>query len=891
MMKQITAADKEEAQLARSLTLPHDPLAGLSNNEPINLPLTAFSYLIRRLTLCTKYCIVCHNKLGADYEALKPYVCDSTLCSYQYYSLNRGPSLEYEISHNPKTVDLLVSIAYVAAVEGAMDDPLPVGMGLRVPFPANIPAGAYVPKVNYYHPTTSANQVQPVQEAELQAGPDGLVEFDELSKIQMRAAISKLIDTLPSIEDMKKHLERKVTVGKSKPKLREIDPSVSPAAWLILRWIVGSCTALIEEITSGDELIQNLDKNWRQFRLTVGAPDAEAKFNTAVKLASAADKNASKYPVLYAFHGSPLRNWHSIVRHGLWYKHIANGRAYGNGVYLAKDASVSMGTYAQGSQSTWKKSQSCPSNCVALAEIVNLPSRFVSSNPYFVVADTTWIMCRYLLIKGASLSEVSGNSDSAGSSTKASSRGLSYVELDPAHKTVLGGKGIQIPDPAHQIESLLALRQAEFVEQNFDDEDMAIFNLDPSKEYKGKERQSQNHDHYDMDIDDEDDYRIPEKPKVARPAASGPVQRPKDDWVHNPEYVEQAVANLMLPPFESSGGASMALQKELKAMLREQDTAKSLKELGWYMPPDLIGDNLYQWIVEMHSFDPVIPIAKDLKEKKVNSIIFEIRFPPTFPLSPPFFRIITPRFLPFIHGGGGHVTGGGSICMDLLTSNGWLPSYTIPAVLVQIKLAISNLDPRPARLAKNWEQPYSVAESLAGFKRAAATHGWTASEDTQRHQPASKPDVSSLPAETIQFAGKIFDAARQGNSELLLAAVDSGLPVNLTNDKGNTLLMLAAYAGNTSLSQELLKRKADPNRLNDLGQSIIGGAVFKGYTEIVKALVESGADPRIGTPNAIQAAQIFARNDLLEILGAKEDDLKVNGSTPLVPPSAASASS
>jgi len=32
----------------------------------------------------------------------------------------------------------------------------------------------------------------------------------------------------------------------------------------------------------------------------------------------------------------------------------------------------------------------------------------------------------------------------------------------------------------------------------------------------------------------------------------------------------------------------------------------------------------------------------------INSIIFEIRFPPTFPLAPPFFRIIKPRLLPFI---------------------------------------------------------------------------------------------------------------------------------------------------------------------------------------------------------------------------------------------------
>ena len=41
--------------------------------------------------------------------------------------------------------------------------------------------------------------------------------------------------------------------------------------------------------------------------------------------------------------------------------------------------------------------------------------------------------------------------------------------------------------------------------------------------------------------------------------------------------------------------------------------------------------------------------------------------------------------------------------MDLLTADGWLPSYSIPAVLLQIKMAISNLDPKPARLAQNWD--------------------------------------------------------------------------------------------------------------------------------------------------------------------------------------------
>lgn len=44
--------------------------------------------------------------------------------------------------------------------------------------------------------------------------------------------------------------------------------------------------------------------------------------------------------------------------------------------------------------------------------------------------------------------------------------------------------------------------------------------------------------------------------------------------------------------------------------------------------------------------------------------------------------------------------------------------------------------------------------------------------------------VSELPPETIDFAHRMFDAARKGDTELLLAAVDAGLPPNLTNQNG-----------------------------------------------------------------------------------------------------------
>lgn len=92
--------------------------------------------------------------------------------------------------------------------------------------------------------------------------------------------------------------------------------------------------------------------------------------------------------------------------------------------------------------------------------------------------------------------------------------------------------------------------------------------------------------------------------------------------------------------------------------------------------------------------------------------------------------------------------------------------------------------------------------------------------------------------------------------------------------------MLAAYAGHAELTKSLLSLGADPNRLNDLGQSMVAGAVFKSHDEVVRALMENGADPRLGTPNAIQAAHMFGRKELMEVLGTKEGDVGLEVPTP-----------
>lgn len=124
-------------------------------------------------------------------------------------------------------------------------------------------------------------------------------------------------------------------------------------------------------------------------------------------------------------------------------------------------------------------------------------------------------------------------------------------------------------------------------------------------------------------------------------------------------------------------------------------------------------------------------------------------------------------------------------------------------------------------------------------------------------------------ADVIELATKIFDLARQGETATLTAYLDAGVPANLTNDRGDTLVMLAAYHGHADAVTALLARGAEADRANDRGQTPLAGAVFKGEEAVIRALLAGGADPNAGTPSAVDTARMFAKADLLELFGAK----------------------
>ncbi|WP_164205843.1 ankyrin repeat domain-containing protein [[Micrococcus luteus] ATCC 49442] len=142
----------------------------------------------------------------------------------------------------------------------------------------------------------------------------------------------------------------------------------------------------------------------------------------------------------------------------------------------------------------------------------------------------------------------------------------------------------------------------------------------------------------------------------------------------------------------------------------------------------------------------------------------------------------------------------------------------------------------------------------------------TASDASEslRQGPASQaPDE-----ETLALAEKLFQAAREGDTGLLRAYLEAGAPASMTNAAGDSLLMLAAYHGHAGTVELILQHGAEADTANDRGQTPLAGAAFKGYTDVAKLLLEAGADPDAGTPSARDAAKMFARADILDLLGA-----------------------
>ena len=118
---------------------------------------------------------------------------------------------------------------------------------------------------------------------------------------------------------------------------------------------------------------------------------------------------------------------------------------------------------------------------------------------------------------------------------------------------------------------------------------------------------------------------------------------------------------------------------------------------------------------------------------------------------------------------------------------------------------------------------------------------------------------ATLDIEVLDLAARLFEGARSGDAAMLAAYVDAGIPVNLTNTSGDTLVMLASYYGHESAVAALIARGADVDRHNNRGQTPLAGAVFKNDTTIIELLLSADADPLAGSPSALETARFFEK--------------------------------
>ncbi|XP_076781405.1 ubiquitin-conjugating enzyme E2 Q2 isoform X1 [Arvicanthis niloticus] len=163
--------------------------------------------------------------------------------------------------------------------------------------------------------------------------------------------------------------------------------------------------------------------------------------------------------------------------------------------------------------------------------------------------------------------------------------------------------------------------------------------------------------------------------------------------------------------------ASDRLMKELRDVYRSQSYKTGIYSV------ELINDSLYDWHVKLHKVDSDSPLHSDLqilKEKEgIEYILLNFSFKDNFPFDPPFVRVVLPVL------SGGYVLGGGALCMELLTKQGWSSAYSIESVIMQINATLVKGKAR-VQFGANKNQ-YNLARAQQSYNSIVQIHeknGW-----------------------------------------------------------------------------------------------------------------------------------------------------------------------
>uniref|UniRef100_A0A8C9X1I0 Poly(ADP-ribose) polymerase family member 6 n=1 Tax=Sander lucioperca TaxID=283035 RepID=A0A8C9X1I0_SANLU len=216
-------------------------------------------YAEQRLPTLNEYCVVCDERhVFQNSPMLKPAVCTRELCVFSFYTLGVMSGATEEVATGAEVVDLLVAMCKAAlqsSRKSIIFEPYP-----SVVDPCNPKTLAFNPKRKSY---------------------------DRLQKALDSVLLIRRMSQGPYSE-IKKQMDK-------------TDPLAHP----LLQWILASNRSHIVKLPLNRQL--KFMHTPHQFLLISSPPSKEARFQTARKL----------HGSTFAFHGSHIENWHSILRNGL----------------------------------------------------------------------------------------------------------------------------------------------------------------------------------------------------------------------------------------------------------------------------------------------------------------------------------------------------------------------------------------------------------------------------------------------------------------------------------------------------------------------------------------------------------------------------------------------
>jgi len=197
--------------------------------------------------------------------------------------------------------------------------------------------------------------------------------------------VSSMIAKMPAAEDL---------CEASEMQLKDLLDRVGPNASSVLRFLLASCPLALHTLERPEHQLPIVrGPGVLQLAVLQAAPAQETIFRGG----------SQAFGTRFGFHGSPLRNWYSIMRNGLQIlsntELMGSGARFGAGIYLADRVSTAQHYCGGFAGSRYSAHAGEALQILAIVEYINDPAVHQRhSEGIITVTDSAAVMLRYLLV-------------------------------------------------------------------------------------------------------------------------------------------------------------------------------------------------------------------------------------------------------------------------------------------------------------------------------------------------------------------------------------------------------------------------------------------------------------------------------------------------------------